>query len=83
MYYYASDVVFAPAGSSDDAFAHDLKTTSKLETRLNDLMRDLLVVAQQAGFDVLNALTLLDNNMFLQDQQFGPGDGFLNCKQSN
>lgn len=79
MYYYASDVVFAPAGSSDDASAHDAKTNTKLDERLNALMRDLLVVAQQGGFDVVNALTLLDNNMFLQDQQFGPGDGFLNC----
>ena len=26
---------------------------------------------RQAGFDVLNALTLLDNNMFLGDQKVG------------
>jgi len=32
----------------------------------------------QAGFDVFNALTLLDNPLFLKEQQFGPGDGRLN-----
>lgn len=26
----------------------------------------------------MNALTLLDNNMFLSEQKFGPGDGYLN-----
>lgn len=32
----------------------------------------------QAGFDVFNALTLLDNPLFLKEQLFGPGDGRLN-----
>ena len=36
-----------------------------------------LTHATQAGFDVVNALTLLDNNVFLDAQKFGPGDGFL------
>jgi glycylpeptide N-tetradecanoyltransferase len=31
----------------------------------------------QAKFDVLNALTLLDNPLFLEDQFFGAGDGSL------
>lgn len=31
----------------------------------------------QAKFDVLNALTLLDNPMFLEQQLFGQGDGLL------
>lgn len=29
----------------------------------------------QAKFDVVNALTLMDNNLFLADQKFGAGDG--------
>lgn len=31
----------------------------------------------QAKFDVFNALTLLDNPLFLEKQLFGPGDGQL------
>jgi glycylpeptide N-tetradecanoyltransferase len=31
----------------------------------------------QAGFDVFNALTLLDNPLFLEEQKFGAGDGSL------
>ena len=37
-----------------------------------------MIMAQTHSFDVLNALTLMDNNMFLTDQKFGPGDGYLN-----
>lgn len=31
----------------------------------------------QFNFDVFNALTLLDNPLFLESQKFGPGDGQL------
>lgn len=31
----------------------------------------------QAHFDVFNALTLLDNPLFLESLKFGPGDGQL------
>ena len=31
----------------------------------------------QFNFDVFNALTLLDNTLFLVDQKFGAGDGQL------
>lgn len=31
----------------------------------------------QFNFDVFNGLTLLDNNLFLEDQKFGAGDGQL------
>jgi len=31
----------------------------------------------QAKFDVFNALTLLDNPLFLEEQRFGAGDGQL------
>lgn len=31
----------------------------------------------QAGFDVFNALTLIDNPLFLEEQRFGAGDGSL------
>jgi glycylpeptide N-tetradecanoyltransferase len=32
---------------------------------------------RQAKFDVFNALTLLDNPLFLDDLKFGAGDGQL------
>lgn len=48
-----------------------------LKKRLLALMQDALTIAQQARFDVFNALTLMDNTLFVQDLQFGPGDGFL------
>jgi glycylpeptide N-tetradecanoyltransferase len=37
----------------------------------------VLTKSSQLGFDVFNALTLLDNPLFLADQKFGPGDGRL------
>lgn len=48
-----------------------------LKTRLNALMHDLLVMARRHGFDVVNCLTAMDNALFLHEQKFGPGDGFL------
>jgi len=55
LYYYASEVAFA---SDDD---------EKLKKRLNDLLSDALTIASNARFDVFNALTMMDNIMFLQD----------------
>ena len=46
MFYYASDVIFSPGGSADDAETHEAKARSKLGERLNALVADLLVVAQ-------------------------------------
>jgi len=37
----------------------------------------LITSTTQARFDVFNALTLLDNPLFLKQQLFGPGDGYL------
>ena len=60
--------------------------------RLTVLMTDALILAKnvssprviidltddmQAQFDVFNALTLLDNPLFLEQLKFGPGDGQL------
>lgn len=49
-----------------------------LKTRLDELVHDALVLAKKDGFHVFNALTLLDNPLFLRDQKFEPGDGKLN-----
>ena len=54
MYYYASDVIFSPGGSSDDAATHEIKAKQKLGERLNMLVNDLLVTAHKvSGHDTL------------------------------
>jgi len=44
---------------------------------LNALMGDALILANRFNFDVFNALSLMDNSLFLEQQKFGPGDGQL------
>ncbi|KAJ2894645.1 Glycylpeptide N-tetradecanoyltransferase [Zalerion maritima] len=54
-----------------------LTTTVKkdaLGKRLNQLIHDALILARQFKFDVFNALSLMDNALFLEEQKFGPGD---------
>ncbi|KAG5979622.1 glycylpeptide N-tetradecanoyltransferase [Claviceps digitariae] len=50
---------------------------SVLKTRLNALINDALILAKKAKLDVFNALTLMDNALFLEQQKFGGGDGQL------
>ncbi len=57
--------------------AEDKATKGRIKARLNELINDLLVIALQNDFDVVNCLTVMDNPLFLQEQKFGPGDGFL------
>jgi glycylpeptide N-tetradecanoyltransferase len=57
LFYYASDVAFDPQAEEE----------GRLKKHLNDLIEDALIVANQARFDVFNALTLMDNFSFLQD----------------
>lgn len=40
-------------------------------------MADMLILAKKAKFDVFNALSLMDNSLFLEQQKFHPGDGQL------
>ncbi|KAI5818487.1 acyl-CoA N-acyltransferase [Pyronema omphalodes] len=70
LFYYASETAFQ-ADKSEEEIKKDLKV------RLNELIGDALVLCKQVGFDVLNALTLLDNTLFLEKQKFGAGDGQL------
>lgn len=44
---------------------------------LTDLMREALILANQTGVDVFNALNLMENNTFLEELKFGKGDGNL------
>ena len=54
-----------------------IETREILKARLNSLMSDMLILANQQNFDVVNCLTVLDNPTFATDLKFGPGDGFL------
>lgn len=67
LYYYAADAAF----DEPDGETH-------LAKRLQDLIGDALIVADQAHFDVFNALTMMDNPLFLSEVKFLPGDGMLN-----
>ncbi|WFD32865.1 glycylpeptide N-tetradecanoyltransferase [Malassezia sp. CBS 17886] len=71
-----------PAEAADEAGAtswreESLQTKARLKTRLTALMQDMLVLAKQSKFDVVNCLTVMDNALFAADLKFGPGDGFL------
>jgi glycylpeptide N-tetradecanoyltransferase len=66
MFYYATEHALDPSYSKKD-----------LEQRLNELVNDALILAKKYKFDVFNALTLMDNNLFLEQQKFGAGDGQL------
>ena len=57
LYFYGTNVAFEP-GADDDG---------RLKKRLEELVGDALIIADQAKFDVFNALTLMDNVCFLQD----------------
>ncbi|KDO65147.1 hypothetical protein CISIN_1g046799mg, partial [Citrus sinensis] len=47
------------------------------KTPLLQLMNDALIVAKQKDFDVFNALDVMQNESFLKELKFGPGDGKL------
>ena len=46
-------------------------------TPWTQLMNDALVTAKKNGFDVFNALDLMENKTFLENLKFGIGDGNL------
>ncbi|KAI0595493.1 acyl-CoA N-acyltransferase [Biscogniauxia sp. FL1348] len=66
LFYYATEVGLTIPVDRD-----------ALKTRLNALVADSLVYCKQYKFDVCNALSLMDNGLFLEEQKFGPGDGQL------
>ncbi|XP_006012294.2 glycylpeptide N-tetradecanoyltransferase 1 [Latimeria chalumnae] len=47
------------------------------KTPLTDLVNDALILAKSKGFDVFNALDLMENKTFLEKLKFGIGDGNL------
>ena len=58
-------------------YTESLDCKKRLKARLCALMDDMLILARDQGFDVVNCLTGMDNALFTQELKFGPGDGFL------
>jgi glycylpeptide N-tetradecanoyltransferase len=58
------------------------KKVSSFSGSLHYSVSDILT-SHQADFDVFNALTLLDNPLFLEEQKFGAGDGSLHYYMYN
>mmetsp|Transcript_8940 Transcript_8940/g.6707 ORF Transcript_8940/g.6707 Transcript_8940/m.6707 type:complete len:161 (+) Transcript_8940:1008-1490(+) len=44
---------------------------------LTQLIKDALIIAKKKGYDVFNALDVMENEEFLQELKFGVGDGNL------
>lgn len=47
------------------------------KTPVEQLMKDLLIAARDREFDVCNMVCILENEKFINDLQFNPGDGVL------
>lgn len=47
------------------------------KTPLIQLMNDALIIAKKRDYDVFNALDVMENETFLKELKFGPGDGKL------
>lgn len=52
---------------------YNVSTTGRLEQG----MKDLLIIAKQEDFDVFNCLDLMENESFMKNLKFGVGDGRL------
>lgn len=61
LFYYATET----------AFEEGAEESGRLKKRLEELVGDALIVADNAKFDVLNAMTLMDNVCFLSDMRVG------------
>ncbi|SNW61963.1 Myristoyl-CoA protein:N-myristoyltransferase [Orpheovirus IHUMI-LCC2] len=44
---------------------------------LKSLIQDALIIAKNKGYDIFNALDMMDNELFLRDLKFEPGSGNL------
>ncbi|KAF7542738.1 hypothetical protein G7046_g10119 [Stylonectria norvegica] len=66
LFYYGTTVALEKPSDQD-----------ALKVRLNELIHDALILAKRFKFDVFNALSLMDNGLFLDEQKFGGGDGQL------
>jgi glycylpeptide N-tetradecanoyltransferase len=72
LFYYATEIGFQNPFDKE-----------ALKARLNTLMSDALILAKRAKLDVLNASSIMDNALFVQELKFGRGDGQLYYYISN
>lgn len=85
LFYYATTACPSCADLGDGSIATPVTPWKEetdqdkkvLKERLTLLVGEALILATNAEFDVLNALTLQDNTFFLDELKFGKGDGFL------
>ncbi|KAK7983261.1 hypothetical protein PG989_010663 [Apiospora arundinis] len=82
LFYYATEAGLKDTPVSTEGEKKEDKKEAKaerevLKKRLNELMGDALILSRRYKFDVFNALSLMDNGLFLEEQKFGPGDGQL------
>lgn len=50
---------------------------------LKALLNDALILAKKEDFDVFNALDIMQNQQFISELAFSPGDGFLHYYMYN
>lgn len=74
-YTLPSTVVYHPVHKTLKAAYSFYNVSTK--TPWVDLMLDALITAKNSGFDVFNALDLMENKEFLEPLKFGIGDGNL------
>ncbi|WPG97284.1 N-myristoyl transferase [Acrodontium crateriforme] len=75
LYYYASESAFP--GSKKAGAKLSTEQQAKYQQKLQGLAHDMLITAKQHNLQVFNALSLLDNPLFLKEEKFEPGDGKL------
>ena len=76
FYTLPSTVMHHPTHKSVKA-AYSYYNVPSDSVALVDLVHDALVTARDAGYDVFNALDLMENKKFLEELKFGVGDGNL------
>ncbi|KAF9428520.1 glycylpeptide N-tetradecanoyltransferase [Podila epigama] len=76
-FYYAVKTDDEALSKIEDAEERKAAREASIKERLTLLMEDALILARGHGFDVFNALNLMDNTQFIEDLKFGPGDGYL------
>ncbi|XKL61243.1 hypothetical protein PGB90_008300 [Kerria lacca] len=75
FYTLPSTVMHHPVHRSIKAAYSYYNVANKI--KLVDLMKNALIAARNDGFDVFNALDLMENKTFLEELKFGIGDGNL------
>ncbi|RWS11094.1 glycylpeptide N-tetradecanoyltransferase 2-like protein, partial [Dinothrombium tinctorium] len=76
FYTLPSTVMHHPNYKSIKA-AYSFYNVPSAKVSLQDLMNDALIIAKNSGYDVFNALDLMDNKSVLENLKFGVGDGNL------